>query len=110
MRPFDLKTNITGVTRALTRSRYYARHLTFAPAVHIAEHRQLPCNWLGCVIICAHARLAESSFKLFALSNWSGITRRLKFLKLILILRRTGETLKASARPVRFISARLPRI
>src|SRR5882724_1770472 len=102
MRPFDLKTNITGVTRALTRSRYCARRLTCAPAAHIAAHRQLRCNWLGCVTICAHARLVESSFKLFAHSNWSGITRRLKFLKLILISRHTAETLKASARPVRF--------
>src|SRR6266516_1997040 len=100
----DLKTNITGITQALTRSRYYARHLTFAPAAHIAEHRQLRCNWLGCGIICAHARLVESSFKLFALSNWSDITRRLKFLKPILISRPTDETSKVSARPVRFIS------
>src|SRR5437667_7785279 len=100
----DLKTNITGVTRALPRSRYCARHLTCAPAAHTPEHRQLRCNWLGCVIICAHARLAESSFKLFAHSNWSGITRKLKFLKPILISRPTDETSKVSARPVRFIS------
>src|SRR5947199_6220085 len=104
MRPSDLKTNITGVIQALTRSRYCARRLTCAAAGHIAEHRQLRCNWLGCVIICAHARLAESAFKLFALSNWSGITQKLKFLKSILISRPMDETSKVSARPVRFIS------
>src|ERR1700693_615275 len=100
----DLKTNITGVTRELTRSRYCVRHFTCAPVAHVAEHRQLRCNWLGCVIICALARSVESSFKLFAHSNWSGITRKLKFFKLTLISRPTDETSKVSARPVRFIS------